>query len=109
MLPIDSLSSIVERLVSDRVTATAGDEAGIKALNPSLQALAAARAASQRSAAQLAASRGTSSASSDVRIHIGRIEVVAVPQAAARPVAARAAPRAMGLDEYLRRRDRGFG
>jgi hypothetical protein len=44
----------------------------------------------------------------DIQIHIGRVEVIAVPPAAPRPAAA-PARKAMSLDEYLRRRDRGPG
>ncbi|HKB14331.1 MAG TPA: hypothetical protein VKD69_26880 [Vicinamibacterales bacterium] len=40
----------------------------------------------------------------DIEIHIGRIEVVAVPPAAPRPQ--KAADRSLNLDEYLSRRDR---
>jgi hypothetical protein len=40
----------------------------------------------------------------DIQIHIGRVEVIALAPAAARP-AAPPARKAMSLDEYLRRRD----
>jgi hypothetical protein len=40
----------------------------------------------------------------DIQIHIGRIEVVAVPQAAPRPAAA-PTRKGLSLDEYLNRRD----
>jgi hypothetical protein len=42
-------------------------------------------------------------ASDDIHIHIGRVEVIAVPQAAPRPASPR---RAEGLDDFLRRQDR---
>jgi hypothetical protein len=41
----------------------------------------------------------------EIEIHIGRIEVTAVPQVAARP-AAPPARKSLNLDEYLKRRDR---
>ena len=41
----------------------------------------------------------------EIEIHIGRIEVTAVPQAVARP-AAQPARKSLNLDEYLKRRNR---
>jgi len=41
----------------------------------------------------------------DIQIHIGRIEVTAVPQASARPAPDKPVRKAANLDEYLRRRD----
>jgi hypothetical protein len=41
----------------------------------------------------------------EIEIHIGRIEVTAVPQAAARP-AIQPARKSLNLDEYLKRRNR---
>jgi hypothetical protein len=40
----------------------------------------------------------------EIQIHIGRIEVIAVPQAPA-PPAAKPAPKSVSLSEYLKRRD----
>ena len=42
----------------------------------------------------------------DIQIHIGRIEVVAVPPPAPQPRAPRAPDRSLSLDAYLNRRDR---
>lgn len=52
--------------------------------------------------------RPTSPHAEDIQIHIGRIEVVAVPQAAPRPVAA-PTRKGLSLDEYLRRRNGRVG
>jgi hypothetical protein len=46
-----------------------------------------------------------SRATDDIQIHIGRIEVTAVPPAPARAAPAKPQRRAPSLDEYLRRRD----
>jgi hypothetical protein len=43
--------------------------------------------------------------SDDIQIHIGRIEVTAVPQPAAPTAAPRPAPKSASLSEYLKRRD----
>jgi hypothetical protein len=48
--------------------------------------------------------RSTSPQADDIQIHIGRIEVVAVPQAAPRPAAV-PARKGLSLDEYLNRRN----
>ena len=45
----------------------------------------------------------------EIQIHIGRIEVVAVPPAPAQPVSQQAQRITPSLDEYLRRRDRRSG
>jgi len=65
-----------------------------------------AQTASQRAAARQTLSSNASQTrlpiqAEDIQIHIGRIEVIAVPQPAARPVAA-PARRGQTLDEYLR-------
>lgn len=52
--------------------------------------------------------RSSERGADDIQIHIGRVEVIAVPPAAPRP-AAPPARKAMSLDEYLRQRDRGAG
>jgi hypothetical protein len=44
-------------------------------------------------------------APNDVEIHIGRIEVIAVPQAVAQPPPARPAAKSPSLNDYLKRRD----
>lgn len=50
---------------------------------------------------------GAAERSNDVHIHIGRIEVLAVPPAAPRPAAQTAARKGPSLDEYLRRKSSG--
>jgi hypothetical protein len=54
------------------------------------------------------ATRSLSPQADDIQIHIGRIEVVAVPQAAPRPAAA-PARKGLSLDEYLNRRNGRVG
>jgi hypothetical protein len=56
--------------------------------------------------AEFAAPSRRSAQSDDIQIHIGRIEVTAVAQPTPRPAAA-PARKAMSLDEYLGRRNRG--
>jgi hypothetical protein len=62
-----------------------------------------ARAQQGRQSSQVQ-TRSTPQQADDIHIHIGRIEVVAVPQAAPRP-AATPARKGMSLDEYLSRRN----
>jgi hypothetical protein len=52
--------------------------------------------------------RSSERGADDIQIHIGRVEVIAVPPATPRPAVA-PARKAMSLDEYLRRRERGAG
>jgi len=62
-----------------------------------------ARAQQGRQSSQVQ-TRSTSQQADDIQIHIGRIEVVAVPQAAPRSAAA-PARKGLSLDEYLSRRN----
>ncbi len=55
---------------------------------------------------QLGASPRRERGTEDIQIHIGRIEIIAVPPPVAAPKAA-PAPKAMSLDDYLSRRNRG--
>jgi hypothetical protein len=50
--------------------------------------------------------RATRSEPDEIQIHIGRIEVVAVPPAPTPPISPKPQRRTPSLDEYLRRRDR---
>ncbi len=43
----------------------------------------------------------------EIEIHIGRIEVTAVPQTSVRPAVQPPARKSLNLDEYLKRRNRG--
>jgi hypothetical protein len=63
------------------------------------------RQAVDRVAAQRDVRQEMQSASEDIQIHIGRIEVIAVPPAVQRP-GTMAARKAESLEEYLRRHDR---
>jgi hypothetical protein len=69
---------------------------------------ASARTGGRRQAAQTPNLRTPPQQADEIQIHIGRIEVVAVPQAAPRPTAT-PARKGLSLDEYLSRRNGRVG
>jgi hypothetical protein len=115
---LSALSEIIGRL-APTAAATLPDEPAVAA-EPKPLAVAAPRPVGSRRSEtvlparnepipvprQLGASPRRERGAEDIQIHIGRIEVIAVPPPVAAPKTA-PAPKAMSLDDYLSRRNRG--
>ena len=82
----------------------APEAGGVSSMQALEESIAAARSKQNAQAAQVSQDKHAASQGDDVQIHIGRIEVVAVPQAPPRP-AHSPARKGLSLEEYLRKRD----
>jgi hypothetical protein len=103
--PASTRSWIYEPVINAGTPMPSRSEEGLRPNEP-VPSVSALRAASRRAAASEAAQRNAQMRApiqaEDIQIHIGRIEVIAVPPPAALPAAA-PARRGQSLDEYLSR------